>query len=334
MKRPAVGVLVALAAAFVVSLIGAIFVGVSPIAAAKPARTRPAVARGLRGTIRVSGAWALYPMMVQWADEFQKLHPDVRIDVSAGGAGKGATDALGGMVDIGMVSREIHPEEARKGGFWVPVVKDAVLPVANATNPVARDLVARGVPRRVFSAVWVEGKSLTWGDVVGKPEVRDRVRVYTRSDACGAAETWAKYLGKRQEDLKGVAVYGDPGLAQAVQRDRFGIGFNNLNYAYDAKSGKPVRGLLVVPIDINGDGRISRAESCYASRSEVKRAIASGRYPSPPARDLNLLTRGKPKGATREFLLWVLRDGQRYVDRAGYIELPREKLEAAIRKLT
>jgi len=179
----------------------------------------------------------------------------------------------------------------------------------------------------------VEGKPLTWGDVVGKPKVKEAVRVYTRSDACGAADTWAKYLGKRQEDLKGVAVYGDPGLAQAVQRDKFGIGYNNLNYAYDAKTGKPVAGLVMIPIDINGDGKISKSESFYRTRAEMKKAIASGAYPSPPARDLNLLTKGKPTGLTREFLLWTLRDGQRYVDRAGYIELPKPKLDAAKKKL-
>ena len=51
---------------------------------------------GISGTVRVSGAWALYPMMVKWAEEFRKVYPGVRIDVSAGGAGKGITDALAG----------------------------------------------------------------------------------------------------------------------------------------------------------------------------------------------------------------------------------------------
>ena len=309
--------------------------GASPpvSAAAKPRPPKRAAAPELRGIIRVSGAWALYPMMVRWAEEFQKTHRGVRIDVSAGGAGKGATDALGGLVDIGMISRDVRPEEVQKGGFWVPVVKDAVLPVANAANPVARELRARGMKRSVFSALWIEGKELTWGQVAGKPQTRDKVRVYTRSDACGAADTWAKYLGKLQEDLRGVAVYGDPGLAEAVKRDRFGIGYNNLNYAYDAKTGKPVAGLMIVPIDINGDGRVTKEENLYATRSDARRAIANGAYPSPPARDLNLLTKGKPKGLTRDFLRWILRDGQRFVDQAGYVELPKQQLTAAVKQV-
>jgi phosphate transport system substrate-binding protein len=292
-----------------------------------------AATRELKGTIRVSGAWALYPMMVRWAEEFQDAHPKVRVDVSAGGAGKGAADALAGLVDIGMVSRDIHPDEIKKGGYWVSVVRDAVLPVANAANPAAEEMESWGVKRDTFVRLWVEGKPLTWGDVASSPRVKDKVHVYTRSDACGAAETWAKYLGKRQEDLQGVAVYGDPGVAEAVRKDRLGIGFNNLNYAYDAKTGKPVAGLRVVPIDINGNGKLDKAERFYATKATVKRAIASGAYPSPPAKDLNLLTRGKPSGLTREFMLWMLQDGQKYVDEAGYIELPKRRLTEAVKKL-
>ena len=69
----------------------------------------------MKGTVRISGAWALYPMMVKWGEEFRKTYPNIRIDISAGGAGKGIADALAGMVDIGMVSRDIRPEEIKPG---------------------------------------------------------------------------------------------------------------------------------------------------------------------------------------------------------------------------
>ena len=48
----------------------------------------------LKGKITISGAFALYPLVVKWSEEFQKLHPRVIVNVSAGGAGKGMTDAL------------------------------------------------------------------------------------------------------------------------------------------------------------------------------------------------------------------------------------------------
>ena len=67
-----------------------------------------------KGHITISGAWALYPMAVKWAEEFQKVYPGIKIDISAGGAGKGITDALSGSVDLGMVSRDINPQELQK----------------------------------------------------------------------------------------------------------------------------------------------------------------------------------------------------------------------------
>ena len=66
----------------------------------------------------------------------RKINPGVRFDISAGGAGKGISDALNGMVEIGMVSREIYPEEIKKGAFPIAVTKDAVVAVVSDRNPV------------------------------------------------------------------------------------------------------------------------------------------------------------------------------------------------------
>jgi len=68
-----------------------------------------AQSKELKGQISLSGAFALYPLAVKWAEEFRKLHPKVKIDISGGGAGKGITDALAKVVDLGMVSRELKP---------------------------------------------------------------------------------------------------------------------------------------------------------------------------------------------------------------------------------
>jgi phosphate transport system substrate-binding protein len=250
-----------------------------------------AVAYGYFGssskTIKVSGAWALYPMMVKWAEEYHNIYPNVRIDISAGGAGKGMADALGGLVNIGMVSREIFPEEIEQGAFWVSVCKDAVVPTVSENNPLLEELLTKGVTRRVFMDVWINGNITTWGAVVGAGS-KDAVHVYTRSDACGAAKTWAQYLGYNQEDLQGVAVYGDPGLAEAVRSDPLGIGYNNINYAYDMETKETVEGIVVIPIDLNENGKVDEDEDFYGNKDEVVEAIATGAYPSPPARNLHL----------------------------------------------
>ena len=146
---------------------------------------------------------------------------------------------------------------------------------------------------------------------------------------------WAKFFGKKQEDLLGVGVYGDPGLAQAVKKDPLGIGFNNIGYAYDASTKKQVKGLRVVPIDLNNNGKIDPDESFYDSLNDLIAAIASGKYPSPPARELYFVTRGNPKNklVLEAFIKWILTDGQKYVHEAGYISLPPEKVKSELSKL-
>jgi phosphate transport system substrate-binding protein len=272
-------------------------------------------------------------MVVKWAEQFQKIHPQVKIDVAAGGAGKGMADCLAGVVDIGMVSRDIYPAEIEKGAWWVSVTKDAVVATVNQNNPVLKELLAKGVKKETFIDIWVTGKIKDWGQVTGSGTT-DLINVYTRSDACGAAEIWAKFLGKKQEDLLGVGVYGDPGLTEAVKKDVLGIGYNNVNYAYDAKTKKQIEQIRVLPIDLNDNGLIDEGEDFYNSRDEITNAIATGRYPSPPARELYLVSQGKPKKElVTEFIKWVLTDGQKYVPESGYINLTQEKIQEELRKL-
>jgi phosphate transport system substrate-binding protein len=283
--------------------------------------------------ISVSGAFALYPLMVQWAEKYQAANPNVLIDVSAGGAGKGMSDALAGAVDIGMVSREIAQEETDQGAYGIAVTKDAVFGTVSASNPYLADILKQGLSQKILSGIFLTGEITTWGQALGKPEITDEIHVFTRSDACGAGEMWVKYMGgKKQEELKGIGVNADPGVLEAVIKDRLGIGYNNLNYAFDLKSGKPVNGAGVVPLDINDNGTVDPDE-VLDTQAQAVEAITTGRYPSPPARPLYLVTKGKPTATVAEFIQWILNDGQKYVAEAGYIALTTNQLAASKDKL-
>jgi phosphate transport system substrate-binding protein len=194
-------------------------------------------------------------------------------------------------------------------------------------------LLIIGIKKEVANDIWISGKYKTWAQAFGI-KTTTAIHIYSRSDACGAAEMWAKYLGKKQEDLGGVGVFGDPGLAQAVKRDALGIGFNNIGYAYDAKTKKQIAGIRVLPIDLNGNGKIDADENFYESLNDLINAIATNKYPSPPSRELYFVSKGKPKSkVVIEFIKWVLTDGQKFVNDAGYITLPKDKLSSEMNKI-
>jgi len=280
----------------------------------------------LKGTISISGAFALYPMTVRWAEEFQKQNPAVRIDISAGGAGKGMTDVLSGMVNLAMFSREVSQSEIDQGAWFLAVTKDAVLPTISNQNPFLNEILEKGFTQEIFKEIYLSDNTHTWGEFLELPDL-NKINVYTRSDACGAAEIWGKYLGKNQESLLGVGVFGDPGIADAVKNDKYGIGFNNVIYAYDIKSRKKYEGMEIIPIDLNGNRLIDAEENFYGSLDTIMLAIQTGRYPSPPSRDLYLVSKGKPTDPVIiAFLDWILSYGQQYVHEGGYVQLPDEKI--------
>ena len=104
-------------------------------------------------TISLSGAFALYPLVVKWSEEYKKENPEIRFNISCGGAGKGMADAISGATDLGMFSREITQEEKDKGVWWVGLSIDAVLPTINAQNPYLDVLKNTGWPLKVAAKV-------------------------------------------------------------------------------------------------------------------------------------------------------------------------------------
>lgn len=284
-------------------------------------------------TIAVSGAFALFPMMTVWTEEYQTLNPAVQFDVQAGGAGKGMTDVLSGAVDIAMLSREPRQAELDQGAVLVPVTIDAVVGTVNADNPVLDKLLQVGLTPEKGAGIWLNQEITTWGELVGTDESAT-INIYTRSDASGAAEMWARYLGgQAQEQLKGTAVHGDPGLAEAVRQDPQGIGYNNIGFAYDQTTSEPIAGLRIIPLDLDGDGTVSADEDFYDKRDDLTAAIADEVYPFPPARVLYLVTKGEPTPTIVEFYQWVLTEGQAFVSEAGYVPLPEKRLQDALAQL-
>jgi phosphate transport system substrate-binding protein len=290
--------------------------------------------RSAETTISLSGAFALYPMALKWGEEYKKVNPSVKFDITGGGAGKGMTDALAGMVDIGMVSREITKDEVAKGAWFMSSVIDAVVPVFNAGNPLYAEIMTRGIRKKECAKIWDKSPAKKWKSAIPSLGADSALNVYTRSDACGAAQTWGAFFGKKQEEMGGIGVFGDPGLAEAVRKDVNGIGYNNINFVYDKDSKKPAKGLAILPIDINGNGKIDDDEKVYETRDMITDAIAKGTYPSPPARKLYLVVKNGPaKPELKKFLKWVLTDGQKYVQESGYILLLPEEVRANLLKI-
>ena len=90
----------------------------------------------------------------------------------------------------------------------------------------------------------------------------------------------------------------------------------------------------VIPIDVNENGVIDSEENVYNTFDSILEAIANGRYPSPPARELYFVANGKPtRKATLDFMRWTLTKGQKFVKQAGYVPIDQNKIDQYLEKL-
>jgi phosphate transport system substrate-binding protein len=121
-------------------------------------------------------------------------------------------------------------------------------------------------------------------------------------------------------------------MVDTVIKDALGIGYSNLNSVFDLTSGGIIAGAAVPPIDVDKNGQADAGEY-FKTKNEAVSAVSSGKYPSPPARFENLVTKGKPTGLVKLFIEWILTDGQQYLDQAGYVQLTPEQQAESLAKI-
>ncbi len=92
-------------------------------------------ATDIAGDISFAGSTTLQPLAHKIGEEFKERHPDVVLDIAAGGSVVGIEAIHDGTVDIGMTSRALKPEEA-EGIEQHQVAADVIAMVVNGSNPV------------------------------------------------------------------------------------------------------------------------------------------------------------------------------------------------------
>lgn len=283
--------------------------------------------------VTLSGAFAIYPTAIAWGEAFQKLNPNVQIEVSAGGAGKGAADCIAGLVDIGMVSRDPDASEIEKGINAIPICHDGVFVIISEKNPFADKIIEKGFTKEILNELYINKKKMTFEEILGiSGENKNPANIYTRSDSCGAAATFAKFLGKfKQENLGGIGVNSDPQMINAVLNDANGISYANFSYVF-GKDGKVFPGVKVVPIDVDGNGKIEDNEK-ISSREEAIQSINNGIYPI--TRKNYFFVKGEPKGATMDYIKFCLsKEGTKILNDCGTsIPLPDDERESILSKI-
>lgn len=93
------------------------------------------IATGKKGKITVAGSSSVTPVMEKLAEAYEKLNPEIKIEVQMSDSTTGVNSTLNGVCEIGMASRELKDSEKAKGALQIKIAIDGIAVIINKENP-------------------------------------------------------------------------------------------------------------------------------------------------------------------------------------------------------
>jgi phosphate transport system substrate-binding protein len=305
-------------------------------------------------TITGAGASFPYPMYSKWFDEYHKKDTNIEINYQSIGSGGGIKQVTEGTVDFGASDGPMNDDQLKvfqdKHGFAIlhfPTVLGAVVPTYNIPG-VTGDL---NFTPEALAGIFL-GKITKWNDPAiagankGVNLPGNDIVVVHRSDGSGTSYIWTDYLSKVSEEWKnkvgkgssvnwpvGLGGKGNEGVAGLVKQTSNGFGYVELIYAIQNKmpygTVKNSSGAFI-KADLAGvTAAAAGAAKSMPDDFRVSITDAPGKTAYPISSFTWLLipakfSDGAKRDAIKDFVKWMLADGQNYAEALSYAKLPKE----------
>ena len=285
-------------------------------------------ASGISGNLSSVGSDTLANQMTLWAEEFNRIYPNVNIQIQAAGSSTAPPALTEGTSNLGPMSREMKDDELeafeKKYGYkptGIPVAVDALAVFVNKDNPI-KGLSVDQVDA-IFSSTRKCGYPTdiaTWGDAGVDAWKSKSIQLYGRNSVSGTYGYFKEH-GLCKGDFKN-NVNEQPGSASVVQSVTTSV--NSIGYA---GLGYVTSGVKAVPLAKKGGKDFVEA---------LPENALAGKYPL--ARYLYVYVNKKPNQPLppleNEFIHMVLsKTGQQVVIKDGYIPLPAKVVDKVLAKL-
>lgn len=271
----------------------------------------------------ITGVRFAYPLVQRWIDDYNKENPEVQIIIES----RGTADPAKYDILIEAYDKDV---ELIKNREYVYIARYAVLPVANSKSAFAHTYSTKGLTKDLFNQLYFHD---IFADKDKKLEIKEPYTVYTRLQKAGAPVTFAKYFGHEHKDILGKAIAGsDEHLLKAVLRDSTALSYLPLTLAYDHATKKPVEGLSVLPVDLNGNGKVNDEERFYDDLSKVIETLeqkSNKGINNIPIEYLHISVDGNGSQEAIAFLRWVIQNGQESLHEFGYLKPESSKFDSA-----
>jgi phosphate transport system substrate-binding protein len=305
----------------------------------------------------ITGAGATFPapLYTKWFDEYNKLHPEVRINYQAIGSGGGIQQITNGTVDFGASDAPLLDEELARipDAVHIPTTMGSVVVTWNGPFGELR------LSPEVLSGIFL-GKISRWNDPAiadtnpGAPLPDAAIHVIHRADGSGTTSIFTDYLSKVSPEWKekvgagksvrwptGLGAKGNDGVTGLVKQNPGAIGYVELAFARQNKLPMATlrnrHGAWVRP----SVEATSAAAAGAAIPADYRVSItdAEGKTAYPMASFTYLLVHRDLGGdaakgkALVQFLWWALHEGERFEVPLDYAPLPKPVAERVFKTI-
>ncbi len=278
--------------------------------------------------IQVDGSSTVYPITEAVSEEFQKTAADeTKVTVGISGTGGGFKRFCVGETDISDASRPIEAKEIEtakgKGIDFIelPIAYDGLAVVVNSKNTWVNQMTVNELKKLWEPAA--QGKIMRWNQI--RPEWPDKeIHLFGPGVDSGTYEYFTEAVVKQKKASRGdfTASEDDNILVQGIASDQYALGFFGVAY-YTQNADR----LKLVPVDDENDA------NGKGPQTPTYDNVLSGVY-QPLARPLFIYISktSADKPEVKEFVEFYLKNGARLSKEVGYIALPDEAYQLALKR--
>jgi len=191
-------------------------------------------ASGNSATISISGSTSVGPLAEKLAEAYKEENENIKIEVNQIGSSAGITNAISGVSEIGMSSRDLKEEEKSQGLTETIIAYDGIVVVTHPSNKVD-DLTMEQV-KQIFT-----GEVTNWKELGGEDM---EIVVVSREDGSGSRDAFQEIVGYSSGELlrEAIIASGNGNIKTTVATNKHAVGFISFEYVDETIS----------PVKING----------------------------------------------------------------------------------
>jgi phosphate transport system substrate-binding protein len=312
---------------------------------------QPAVAK-----MRITGSGASFPapLYTTWFQMFSRGDKDVQVTYQSKGSGAGIRDFQNRIVDFAASDAAMSEEEMAKvkeGVQLLPMTAGEVVLAYNLKG--VKDLK---LPRSIYPAIFL-GKVKKWNDpaiVAANPGAKlpdKEITVVTRADSSGTTYVFTKHLSTISNEFKNNPGMGktvnwpdaakmvkspkNDGVTATIKQTPGAIGYIEFGFARMAKLNmahlENKNGKFIAPGLAGGQAALAGAEIPDNMIVWVPDPAGDASYPIVTYTWMIFYKKyddPKKAEALRRMVEYCLAEGQKISDKAGYIPLPANVVDA------